>query len=592
MKKLIYIVAFFVGNFSGFTQEEQKKETKKDTIKTEVINVITSYAPKISDAFKIKQNPKLNLNKNANRKTLNYSIFSAPVASTFIPKSGKIKGIDVGKKERIYANYLALGFGNNTTPYAELLVNKHKRFRSNYGLHLKYTSSKGNISSTPLNSDFYNFFLSLFTRNKERYFDWNLTLNSYRKQRNWYGLPESVNLSNSILKTINTEQSYNTFELLGDFKFDRNNYIQNAETRMYLFTDSFGSNEAYGVLKPEFVIPLNTISYNLEDLIVDTKIEGIIGNYKRTYNNKKGFTHTFFNAGIAPYYKTNIFNIAIKLGTKMYFAGDFQQGIYQFLIYPDVKFSYPIIKNFATVYIGAGGDLHMNSFQNLSNKNPYVSPDLFIAQTNEKYNYFGGFIGKITHGINFNIRGTYKEEEDRPLFIRNNTKSDGVLNIFDENILSGYEYGNSFNVVYDDVKTIEIFAEVNADLSKRLNVGFSTTFNSFKQQNQLEMWNTPTVSSQIFANYKQHKWYANINAFYVGERKDIIYDHSYPAAIKTTQKLDAYVDLNLNGGYHFNDKFSVFLKLNNVTASNYERFANFKVQGFQALGGATWKFDF
>ena len=31
----------------------------KDTIKTEVINVVTSYTPTISDAFKIKKNPKI-----------------------------------------------------------------------------------------------------------------------------------------------------------------------------------------------------------------------------------------------------------------------------------------------------------------------------------------------------------------------------------------------------------------------------------------------------------------------------------------------------------------------------------------------------
>lgn len=592
MKKLAYIVAFFVGNFAGFTQEKPKKETKKDTIKTEVVKVVTSYAPKISDAFKIKQNPKLNLNKDTNRKALDYSIFSAPVASTFIPKSGKIKGIDIGKKERLYANYLALGFGNNTTPFGELLLNKHKRFKSNYGLHLKYTSSKGNINTTPLNSNFSNFYLSLFTKNKERYFDWNLTLNSYRKQQNWYGLPASVNLTNSIRNTINVQQTYNTFELLGNIIFDKNNYLQKAKTKIYFFTDAYGSNEIYGTLNPEFIISLKNISYYLTDLFIDTKIEGVVGNYRRTYNNKKGFTHTFFNGGIMPYYKTDFYNIDIKLGTKMYLAGDFQQGIYQFFIYPDVQLSYPIIKNYANIYLGAGGDLHMNSFQNLSNKNPYVSPDLFITQTNEKYNYFGGFNGKITHGINFNVRGTYKEEEDKPLFIRNNSKSNGTVTIFDEFLLSGYEYGNSFNVVYEDVKTLEIFTEINADISKQLNIGFSATFNSFTQKKQLEMWNTPTISGQIAVNYKQHKWYASMNTFYVGERKDIIYNHSYPSAIQGTQNLDAYFDINLNGGYHFNDKFSAFIKLNNLTNTNYERFANFNVQGFQALGGFTWKFDF
>jgi outer membrane receptor protein involved in Fe transport len=50
--------------------------------------------------------------------------------------------------------------------------------------------------------------------------------------------------------------------------------------------------------------------------------------------------------------------------------------------------------------------------------------------------------------------------------------------------------------------------------------------------------------------------------------------------------------VNLNGGYHFNDKFSAFLRLNNVLNTAYQRFANFNTQGFQALAGITYKFDF
>ncbi len=68
----------------------------KDTIKTEVINVVTSYTPTISDAFKIKKNPKIKLGAKTQKKRLKYQIFSAPVASTFIPKSGVAKGINMG----------------------------------------------------------------------------------------------------------------------------------------------------------------------------------------------------------------------------------------------------------------------------------------------------------------------------------------------------------------------------------------------------------------------------------------------------------------------------------------------------------------
>ena len=55
--------------------------------------------------------------------------------------------------------------------------------------------------------------------------------------------------------------------------------------------------------------------------------------------------------------------------------------------------------------------------------------------------------------------------------------------------------------------------------------------------------------------------------------------------------IDSFVDVNVNGGYHFNDKFSTFIKLNNILNTDYQRFANFNTQGFQILGGIAYKFD-
>ena len=87
-------------------------------------------------------------------------------------------------------------------------------------------------------------------------------------------------------------------------------------------------------------------------------------------------------------------------------------------------------------------------------------------------------------------------------------------------------------------------------------------------------------------------WLRSTNIFYIGERKDVLYSSTSPSSINGIQNLNSFVDINLNGGYHFNDKFSTFLRFNNVLNTSYQRFANFQVQGFQVLGGVTYKFDF
>ena len=102
----------------------------------------------------------------------------------------------------------------------------------------------------------------------------------------------------------------------------------------------------------------------------------------------------------------------------------------------------------------------------------------------------------------------------------------------------------------------------------------------------------PKFEGVIYGTYKNDKWYANTNIFFVGKRQDILYNGTFPSTISGIQSLDAFIDVNINGGYHFNDFFSAFIKLNNVLGTDYERYANFNVLGFQILGGITYKFDF
>jgi len=73
------------------------------------------------------------------------------------------------------------------------------------------------------------------------------------------------------------------------------------------------------------------------------------------------------------------------------------------------------------------------------------------------------------------------------------------------------------------------------------------------------------------AKYKIEKWYATSTLLFVGNRKDIIYTDIFPSTTSTTQSIPSFLDINLNGGYHFNDKFTAFLRVNNILNSNYQR---------------------
>lgn len=584
MKKYSFVLILIMSLGQVFSQ---KKPKKKDSI-VEVINVITSYTPTISDAFKIKKTPKIILSNTTSKKKLSYSIFSAPVASTFVPKSGVVKGIDVGKKERLFDNYLALGFGNYTTPFIEFFLHQNRKFETDYGIYLKYTSSENGVKNTFLNNEFSTLNLGGFYLKEERGFTWKIGGNMYQKQYNWYGLP-NISFDNNTINSIAAEQTYGFYEVESEVVFE-DSYFDNIKGALSLFDDKFGSKEVGFLLKPSLKIPLGFISKSLSELELQTNINYLQGEFEQNYLNNSNIKYSFFNLGIHPVYRVNWNKLSIKLGSKIYLTSDIENSLTDILVYPDLEITYPVIPNLINFYAGAGGDLYMNSFQKFSEQNPFVSPTLFLTQTNEQYNLFGGINGTISSNISFNVKASYKSDEDHALFVRNNSKSNGVFNA--STSLLGYEYGNSFNVFYDDISTLSIFGEIEIDASKRFSIGATIQTNSYSTTFQQEAWNLPKIEGAIYGKFKNNNWYANANIFFVGSRMDVQYNGTFPSTIASIESLDAFTDMNLNGGYHFSDFFSAFVKLNNILGTDYDRYANYNVLGFQALAGITYKFDF
>ena len=587
MKRGFLTYVILIGMFSANAQEK-----KKDTIvKTEVVNVVTKYNPKIADAKKIKNNPIIKLLKKSDKKKLEYTIFSAPVASTFIPKTGVVKGINVGVKERIYNNYLAAGFGNYASPYGELFIYKNTRFNTEFGLHVKYSASEENVRRSVLNSNFLNFNTSAFFKQEERYFDWKVSLDAERNNYNWYGLPQDRVFSEAVINSIDEEQNYSYLKLAGDFKF-HDSYIDVAKVSASYFTDKFKSSEILANFNVKLNLPLDFLSNNLNDISINTGVELLNGTFKNSYNNSGEINYNQITAKLIPSYKFETTSFSLKASLRTFVSIDTENDITNFFMFPDLFMQTTVFKKYVNIYGGLTGNLTTNSYKDFTEENPYVSPTLLITQTAESSNVFIGLKGNITRDISYNIKASAKKEEDKPLFLRNNSKTDGSTTTSSGETLKGYEYGNSYRIYYDDVKTTSLFAEVEYIFDKNLTLSTQIQFNNYATTNALENWNLPELQGSFLAKYKQEKWYATANIFYVDERKDALYNAEFPSSLSGIETLASFIDVNLSGGYHFNDKFSAFLRMNNVLNTEYQRFANFDTQGFQVLGGITYKFDF
>ena len=262
----------------------------------------------------------------------------------------------------------------------------------------------------------------------------------------------------------------------------------------------------------------------------------------------------------------------------------------KFYVYPQVKASYKVVGDLMVAYAGAEGTLKQNSYEEFVSQNQFISPTLAMAPTDQQYDIYVGLKGKLASNVAYNVRGSYMNEADRAFFVSNNF----FAPVSTED-LEGYEYGNSFGVVYDKLKTISFFGELKADFSKKVSAGINATYYSYDTDQQ-EAWNLPElkVSANVDVDITE-KWYAGVNLFFVGERKDLIRLDNLDPAVNSSYlpvTLDSYFDLNANVGYRYNERLTGFLKLNNIASQDYERWSSYPVQGFQFMLGASYKFNF
>lgn len=575
MKQVKFIIIVFFLTQISFSQK------KDDNIGTEVVNVVKPYTPTISDAFKVKETPTLDDDDTSKKENIKYTIFSFPVASTFAPSKGKAANVDKSPDEKIFSNYLTLGAGNYGTVNAELFITQNSSNTDYFGGMLRHNSSQGGIKDVVLNDKFFNTALDLTYGSRTKAMSWNADLGYQHQVYNWYGIHPGI-FDDMTIASISEKQTYHTLYLGGKLGLSES-FLKESTVKFTRFWDAFGSAENRFVAKPsmEFDIVEQKIKANFV-------LDYLNGSFNKTFNGGGSFKYGFTNVGFQPSVKIQNDDVTINAGVGFFYSAAQEAGQSKFFIYPQVTGSFKIVGNLMIFYAGLEGTLQQNSYHDFVQENFFVSPTLTIAPTNQKYDIYAGLKGKLANRVSYNIRGSYKNEEGKALFKSN------IYDIFNGNS-DGYTFANSFEVVYDKIKTVSLFGELKADFSKNVSFGVNGTFSSFTTNVEKEAWNLPAikVASTLDVTITP-KWYAGTSLFFVGERKDIFRQSTLTLPFPPDENviLKSYFDINAHLGYKYSERFSFFLKGNNLANQNYQRWSNYPVQGLQILGGASYKFDF
>ncbi len=558
-------------------------QKKEENIGTEVVNVVKPYTPTISDAFKVKEIPSLEDTDNSKKEDIKYNFFSFPVASTFVPSKGRAANVDKSQAEKLYKNFANLGFGNYTTLNAELFVTENISDNEYVGGMFKHLSSQGGIKDVALNNDFYTTSLDLTYGNQFQNLTWISDLGYQNQIYNWYGIPE--NFTQTTIDRINPKHTFNNFYVGTNLSLS-DSFFKEASFKYNRFWDANGSVENRFFVKPSFEFGL----FN-EKIKTNFIVDYLHGNFEKNFFETNSIKYGFANFGIHPSIVVNKNDWALNIGASVFYSANIENGSSKIFVYPQVNASLKLVGDFMIFYAGVEGSLDQNSYRDFSNENPFVSPTLAIDPTNRQFDLFTGLKGKLSNTISYNLRGSLQNEKNKPLLVANE------FNMFATDT-ENYQFGNSFGVVYDDVKTMNLYGELKADYTKNVSIGLNASYSRFFTTYQEEAWNLPTLKLGANLNVNiTKKWFAVANVFYVGERKDLVYIQSMitifpPAYYPETANLKSYFDANFNLGYQHNDRLTGFLKFNNIANQSYQKWMNYPVQGLQVLLGASYKFDF
>jgi hypothetical protein len=564
-------VCIFVFQFQILAAQ---KPQSQDSIDSQLVSIVKPYTPKISDAFKLKKTAVLGLS-NASSKNLKYPIFSTPVASVFTPAKGISVGLEKVKKVKLFQNYTSIGFGNYGTILANVYLN-HKLGRGEtMGGYIEHHSSQGGIEGLQLDDSFSTTGLQLNYSKTLKDRVWNTDLALKRQAVNWYGLPYPTTAP------IKPEQVYSDIALSTKLQFTKG-VVRTGKIYVQRFTDAYSSQEFH--VKADTDLQINILDNSFNSLLA---IDYLKGSFSRGYliSEQKKYGNVQISA--APSYQYSKGDLNLSIGFKASYLMDSERSINKFYIYPNIKASYSVVNSIVEAYAGLTGELIQNSFSAFTTINPFVSPTLDIRPSSTAFKFVVGTKGKLSQSLGYDVNGSYFREEDKALFRSNSIANNPLL-------INNYSHGNSFGVVYDAVNVFKLSAALEFDMSQKLNIKLIGELYKYDSDSEPITWNLPAVVSSLFFDYQlADTWSLAGTLFYCGSREDTTnFEGLISPEPAVNEALGSFLDANFQLEHKLTPQWSAFIKVNNIVNNQYKRWNHYPVQGFQLLGGASYKFDF
>ena len=558
-------------------------QKKENSIDTESIVIVKSFTPSLSDAFKIKSNPFISDSISNSKFELVYDLKKIPVISTFEPN----KATPLKLKQKILYNpfntFFSGAFGNKNQLFFNISslveIDRSQRFGLNF-----YKDGFGNdIDNTILRSN-QNYNEIGFNHNlRSNQYNVNTQFKFSKSLNNYFGLNENV-WDQSFLNSIDPQIRRNNFKVRSNwnwYDYFFNDFVLQAN----LSTDNFGSIEKQIGLSTNFGSEL--ARSNIKGKI---KIQGLNTKFVSSYFEKIQEEYSQSLGSLSVFWQNTNKDLRIKIGAGVtYFLG-IDQISNNLIYYPEIEIFYQKEENKIISYLNALGGAKLNSYNSLTDVNPYIAPTALLVPTFNKYNIQLGIRSRLASVLNFDFGLIFDEVENYNFYQR--------LPFDNENELESYRLSNAFESKYLDLSFYGFNASIIINMIKDNFIRFEASYRFFDTQQEEILWNIPSLQ----ANWEsQIKWNDHLAFSFKGSMwgdrsaavRPIFLDQELSSDLLINEEiLPIFIRSSAHITYKLTKQFDLFFKGRFNSKGIHGRWSYYPEPPFLILGGITYKFDF
>ncbi len=471
------------------------------------------------------------------------------VETDFEPAPPIIKPWPKEKPEPLRNNTMALGIGRFLTPYGRLSL--HNGRASNVDLGLDFTHLSAHRDAIPLRRFRRDYGTVSLTSIQDEY---NIGASAYVFNTSYFTFADTIFRSDEVAREDSLRRRY-TRGKIGAF-FETNydpdaQYEANAQADVRFLFGNGGNSETNFDLSPNgayFITPEFKVGLQ-SDITIST------GNLDTLDQSRVFLEATPFLAydngtvRIKGGVRYNLFRNSIDTSSVSNFGGI-------------VELSAGLVPDQFSIIAGYRTGMQNYTYYDLLHENPYLKRGVIIRPTVEKMNIYLGGKGNIGGTVDYSVRLFYKRLENQMMYFAR-------------------EFEYQFDVVYDSLMTnLGTQVEVNFSPEDFLDVGGTLNLNIYNTSTQEKYYHATPLRLDLYGIYRwedQVSAKAEMNVF--GPRAMSI----DPGG--TLIRLGPFIGINLSGDYRITEGFSVFLKVNNLLGSNYQRWHNYQERRLDFLAG-------